>query len=105
MASVQWKIEKMFVKPIVGEQQNIVHQVHWQCVASEGDASRLTYGSVDLELSSESFTEYGDLTEDQVIGWVKDTLGSELVARNEEQALQQLISSLNPRLVSQNLPW
>jgi hypothetical protein len=105
MASVQWKVEKMFVKPIVGDQQNIVHQVHWQCVASENDVSRHTYGSVDLELSSGGFTEYGDLTEDQVIGWVKDTLGSELVARNEEQALQQLISSLNPRLVSQNLPW
>lgn len=109
MASIEWKVDQIFVKPAVGELQNVVHQLHWKCIAKEGSTQQHTYGSVDLTLDTEggleAFIPYGELTHDQAVEWVKNSLGEEIVKRNEEQALQNLLKVLNPTSVSLDLPW
>lgn len=109
MASIEWKVDQMFVKPTVGELENVVHQLHWKCIAKEGETQQHTYGSVDLVLDGEngveSFIPYGDLSHDQAVQWVKNALGEQVVNRNEEQALQNLLKVLNPQSVSLDLPW
>jgi hypothetical protein len=51
------------------------------------------------------FTPYADLTEAQVIGWVQDAMGEEVVAGYEANVAQQIADQINPPVVTPPLPW
>ena len=63
-------------------------------------ATPLTVGTLTLS----SFTPYEELTQDQVIGWVKDTLGEEQVTSIETGLATQIEQKLHPT-DAQGLPW
>lgn len=81
-------------------------QVHWECVATEGEYSGRVYGTVGVTLDAEApFTPFSQLTKEQVVGWVKDALGEETVAAHEANVLQQIEDQKNPPVVTPPLPW
>jgi hypothetical protein len=53
-----------------------VFLVYWSCVASDGTYSATEAGKLRCEPdpSSPDFTPYADLTEEQVLGWVYNSL-------------------------------
>ena len=55
----------------------------------------------------EDFVAYADLTESQVVGWVKDELGEEGVSSIQSSLAQQVDNKINPPVVpvDKNLPW
>jgi hypothetical protein len=52
-----------------------------------------------------TFTPYANLTEAQVIGWVKNALGEESVTGYETKVAQQIADQINPPVVTPQLPW
>jgi hypothetical protein len=91
-----------------------VTTAHWtasdsETVGSGEDAvvhSGSNYGSVGLtpDHTDSDFTPYADLTESDVMTWVKDSLGADEVTRVEESIAAQITESKTPTTAS-GLPW
>ena len=94
----------------------VVYTAHWTVSAStpasgaegtEGANGASAYGSIGLEApdtDSENFVPYKDLTEEVVIGWVKDKLGEEQVTSMEEALAAQISEQLAPSKAT-GTPW
>ena len=75
--------------------------VHYTVNAVDGDYTASTYGTVGYTQEDKSYTPFADLTKDQVIGWVQDSLGQETV----ETALAAQIEAQKNPVQETGLPW
>jgi hypothetical protein len=75
--------------------------VHYTVNAVDGDFTASTYGTVGYTQEDKSYTPFADLTKEQVIGWVKDSLGQSTV---EETLAAQINAQKNP-VQESGLPW
>lgn len=89
----------------------IVYTAHWTVNATaesgaEGSASAGAYGSIGLEAPAEGDTPipFEELTQEVVVGWVKDKLGEEQVASTEAALAAQIAEQLSPVKMS-GVPW
>lgn len=93
--------------------KGVVH-ASWQCTDSEvvgsGDSAVTHTGNVagmesfTPEPDADGYIAYNDLTEANVIGWVKDLLGSDEVTRVEGKVAAQITKSKTPP-TSWGVPW
>jgi hypothetical protein len=101
-----WAVVQMDAYPEYEGNADVVFTVHWTLNATDGEHVGSVYGSVGLTLDPEAtYVPYGDLTEAQVIGWVKDALGEEAVTGYEANVAQQIADQINPPVVTPQLPW
>ena len=77
--------------------------VHYTVSANDGTYSSGAYGSIGLE-RPETLTPYADLTEEVVVGWVKDKLTAEKVTEVETALQAQLDEQTTPTKAS-GKPW
>lgn len=83
----------------------MVTTVHYTVLAEDQDKTSSAYGSLGLDPADLSnFIAYDDLTKAEVIGWVKDKLGTEQVANIETGLENQIELELNPTSAS-GVPW
>jgi hypothetical protein len=101
-----WIVSQLECYPEYEGQTDVVTVVHWRCDGTDGEYTAGVYGSVGLTLDPEDkFTPYADLTEAQVIGWVKDALGADEVQGYEKSLENQIEALANPPIVTPLLPW
>ena len=101
-----WSVAQMDAYPEYEGSTDVVFTVHWRLDGTEGEHAGSVYGSSGVMFTEGStFTPYADLTEAQVIGWVKDALGEEQVASYEAIVAQQIANQINPPVVTPQLPW
>ena len=82
-----------------------VYTAHWTVNLQDQGESAGAYGSIGFsDPDPTNFTPYDQLTQEQVIGWVKDTLGEEQVASIETGLSNQIEQKLHPA-DAQGLPW
>ena len=93
-----WKISSLDRNTADG----FVTTAHWTCSEVDGEFSGSVYGSVGL--TGELTTPYEQLTEAQVIGWVKEALGAETVAAHEANVAAQIAAAKAP-VVTAGVPW
>ena len=74
---------------------------HYTVSATDGDYAASTYGTVGYTQEDKSYTPFASLTKEQVIGWVKDSLGQETV----ETALAAQIEAQKNPVQESGLPW
>jgi hypothetical protein len=73
---------------------------------TDGAYAGSVYGSVGVTVDPDApFTPYADLTQAQVIGWVKSALGAEQVAAYEANVATQIANQIDPPVVTPPLPW
>ena len=83
---------------------------HWtltgEDVQGETTYTGSVYGSVGLEYDAQDpdFVPFEALTEELVIGWVKEALGEETVAAHEANVQGQINDQKAPKTQS-GLPW
>jgi hypothetical protein len=75
--------------------------VHYTVNAVDGDYTASTYGTVSYTQGEGSYVPFSNLTKEQVIGWVKDSIGQSTV---EESLAAQITAQKNPVQLS-GLPW
>ena len=80
-----------------------VYNAHYTISASDGTYSSSAYGSIGLE-RPDSLIPFDDLTEDMVVGWVKEKLGDEKVAE-VEAALQSQLDEKHAPSKAAGVPW
>lgn len=101
-----WSVAQMDAYPEYEGNADVVFTVHWTLNGTDGEHTAGVYGSVGLTLDPEAtYVPYADLTEAQVIGWVKEALGEESVTSYEENVAQQIANQINPPVVTPPLPW
>jgi hypothetical protein len=77
-----------------------VTTVHYNVTKVDGAFSASTYGTINYEAGTPT-TPFASLTEAQVIAWVKDKLGEEVV----EAALAAQIEAQKNPVSASGLPW
>ena len=77
-----------------------VTTVHYTVTKVDGDFSASTYGTISFETGTPE-TPFESLTEAQVVAWVKDKLGEEIV----EAALTAQIEAQRNPVKASGLPW
>jgi hypothetical protein len=85
----------------------VVITAHWRVSKTDGAASGSVYGTISFPAKSPSdptFIPYQDLTEAQVIQWVKDQMGANQVAAYEAAVQWQIDAQIKPTHAS-GLPW
>lgn len=83
----------------------MVTTVHYTVSAEDQGKTSGAYGSLGLDPADpNNFIAYNDLTKAEVIGWVKDKLGTEQVANIETGLENQIQQELNPTS-STGVPW
>jgi hypothetical protein len=104
--SYRWVITQMICAPQQDGKTDVVINVFWQQIGSNGFYTASVNGSVFLAYApGSSFTPYADLTQDQVIEWVQAALGPEQCAALKASIDQQLGQQTNLPVVNPPLPW
>lgn len=80
-----------------------VYTVHYTVNAQDDTYSSGAYGSIGLE-RPDNLVPFADLTEDLVVGWVKEKFGPEKVTEIEA-ALQAQIDEQRAPTKASGLPW
>lgn len=98
-----WAVVQMDAYPEYEGHADVVFTAHWTLT---GTNTAGVYGTAGLTLDPDAgFTPYADLTQEQVVGWVKAALGSEQVAAYEANVAKQIADLANPPVVTPPLPW
>ena len=79
--------------------------VHWSASKFDGNFAASTCSAVIFaEQSDQSIIPYADLTETQVIEWVKASLGAEQLAAIDASLTQNIALQKNP-VTATGTPW
>jgi hypothetical protein len=81
-----------------------VFVAHYTVDANDGTYTAGAYGSLGFERPEDGLIPFADLTEEIVIGWVKEKFGDEKVADIEAALQAQLDEQRQPTRAS-GLPW
>ena len=95
-----WKIAQLERETSDG----YVFLVHYTVDANDGTYSAGAYGSLGLERPAGGMVPFADLTEETVVGWVKDKFGAEKVAEIEA-ALQAQLDEQHAPSKAAGVPW
>ena len=103
----EWTIEKMKCFSQQDGQENVVFNVHWRVNASDGSRQATSCGDAHIPYDANAlpFTPFADLTEGQVIGWVKKVITDEQIERIETMLKTDIDSQIAPKIVTPILPW
>jgi len=81
-----------------------VFTAHYTVSAADDAYSSSAYGSIGFE-RPENLVPFADLTEEQVIGWVKEALGGDEKVAEIETALQAQIDEQRAPTKASGTPW
>ena len=102
-----WSIERMTCVPIDNSSDYVVNDIAWKLVGIDTLNHSIVggYGIINAPfIPSAPFTPYTQLTQDQVINWVKDRLGEEHVQFMEDNVDKQFVAT-RPDTLTLTLPW
>ena len=113
--TITWKVTNLDCYPKYDQETDVVFTVHWDClgniVVGTGSLSGSVYnsrlyGTTGVQYHSGSaFIPYDQLTENVVLGWTFDSMGTGSKANIEKGAVSSLYTQINPPVVQPPLPW
>ena len=81
-----------------------VTTVHWSSIKTSGEHTASQYGTESFEATESSFVPFDQLTQEMVIGWLKNRWGTEGLTAKEAALDAQLAVLANPPVIT-GLPW
>lgn len=100
-----WNIRKLVQK---NDGTGTVIQVYFKIYSTDGIYSYMSAGNVELDIVNiQNFVSYQDLTEELVLLWVKDKLGTQ-VSDYEQMNIDWINEARNPIIPPtkvEKLPW
>jgi hypothetical protein len=107
MTNFTWNVTQLYTQTIDGKEDYVVLA---NCVTIGVDGEYTASVPNVIEFSTEevtTFIPYADLTEEIVVGWIKEVLGEEGVLAIEESIADQIAMQKNPPVTPEitPLPW
>lgn len=105
--TVQWQVGNLDRSLPDGDQypEGKVYSAGWYATYEENGESAYAYGSVGFgEADPQHYTPYSQLTQEEVLQWVFETLGPDAVVSIQESLYKQVQEKLNPTHAS-GVPW
>ena len=110
-----WTINELECYP-TNPQPNCVFNIHWSITATSSTINPQTnkpytaysYGSQAIQYDdSEQYIPYENLTQDIVVGWIKESIDkTEMPVSSLESSLDAIINNqINPPIIKPALPW
>jgi hypothetical protein len=93
----EWNIAQMDRNAADG----FVTTVHYTVLTIDGEYAASSYGTVGFTQEEGSYTPFEQLTKEQVVGWVQESLGKDEV---EAGLAAQIDAQKNP-VSESGLPW
>jgi hypothetical protein len=100
--TITWHITNMTCLPEVDGYTDVVVQVTWKCIGTNGTYSAEQYDINVFSFDPANFTPYSQLTQEQVLSWVWSTVDKNII---ESVVSEQLNNLANPPVVALPLPW
>jgi hypothetical protein len=97
-----WNITNMTCLPNVDGYSDVVVQVTWKCVGTDGTYFGEQYDINSFIFDPSNFTPYADLTQEEVLSWVWATVDQTAI---ESVVAAQIVNLANPPVVALPLPW
>ena len=104
--SYTWTIQNMFAQKQLDDYTDVVIQVAWTCVGTDGTyyssspgLTRLTFTAPDP-----NFTPYDQLSQEQVLAWIWGPGGVDQL-QVQENINAEIELQANPPIVVLPLPW
>lgn len=96
-----WTVTSIVVLPQVDQFSSYAWQVTWNCSVSNGVITKSMTANVIFHPADQSqvYIPYNELTEAQIISWVKESIGADKVAKTESVLTSLLIAA------PAALPW
>lgn len=103
---INWKVDSIRCLKEVDQYTDVVYEVAWRVFASKGTYSADAYGSAYLLFEeSDNFIPYEDLTEEDVLEWVFNSMGEGRKTEIENSVTNDLNNLIQPKFVANPLPW
>lgn len=105
--SYSWIITELKCYPQQDGNTDVVFSANWRRIANDG-AGHIgqVYGSQIITVDGGApFTPYDQLTEVQIVGWLENAMGAELLAEQEADMNAQIKAQANPTEIVLPLPW
>ena len=104
--SIEWRVLSMNCLKNLDGLVDVVYEINWLCYAMVNGFDGATQGYAFVQYNPEvAYTPFNQLTQDQVIDWVKDAMGKDAVSQNEQQAIAFAQEKAMPKIVTPPLPW
>jgi len=105
--TITWKVDSVEAKVSENEFSNVISTIHWRVNGTRDKYISTRYGSITVPspTDKENFKPFENLTEAEVLGWVKDMLGEQEVENIEASLNAELDNLINPSVISPMLPW
>lgn len=100
-----WSINQM--EQLNDNSGTVVH-VEYSVHSTDGNVSTQSGGGVEFKIEKiKDFIPYEDLTEELVLGWVKEKLGPNLGNHeiNNASWIDSVVNPPAPKTISTGLPW
>ena len=99
MTKFDWIISAMECKVKEDNLSDVVILVHWRYNATSEEYFADTYGATSVPMpTGEDFTPYAELTKEQVVSWLENTLDVEEMQINLNNQIDLLINPINVTL-------
>jgi len=103
MTTFTWTVTQLDCYPQYDNQTDVVFNIHWRCTGTDGNYTGTVYSTASVPAPTDSFTEFADLTQEQVLGWV---WANGVDQASTEAAVQaQIDNQANPPVLNLNPPW
>ena len=102
-----WSVNSLTVMPVLEDKTDVVVTIAWTLTGVEDAYTSKIEGLKHFNIFSDSFTPYEDLTELQVINWLKDEFGAVYV-NGLQSSIESKINELkSPPIKPEQkaLPW
>jgi hypothetical protein len=101
-----WSAEKLDCYPMLDGQPNVVFNINWKVSANNENYTSEFHGVQYVNYAPNiSFTPYADLTNNQIIDWVKNAIGVKKIIEIEQNLAGVLANKESPSAVTLPLPW
>ena len=106
MINYNWNCRTVDVYPQNGEYADLVYAVHWIVTGTHdaGDESSTSMGVHSLNIDGiTSFIPFEELTHVQIVDWVKNEMGTDLVTQIETNINSQIENLITPTSITKTI--
>lgn len=103
----KWIISSLECYPNYNGLEKTVVNIHWRRQSFDGNGHIGDIcGMQEIEINiGDSFVPYQDLTENRVIDWLEESIGSDAINEINDNLDRQIQNQINPPIISLPLPW